>query len=79
VGPRQLTQEQITLVLGTTSAQSYGFILPNVGTGTHTVLVQAQVNTGSTSSGGGVAVSNAMLGLGSLTVESVRLVNSFSF
>jgi hypothetical protein len=74
-----LTQEQITLVLDTTSAHSYGFILPNVGTGTHTLLVQAQVNTGTSSSGGGVAISNAMFGLGSLTVESVRLVNSFSF
>jgi hypothetical protein len=74
-----LTQEQITLVLQTTSAHSYNFILLNVGTGTHTLLVQAQVNTSSTSSGGGVAVSNAMFGLGSLTVESVRLVNSFSF
>jgi hypothetical protein len=50
-----------------------------VGTGTHTLLVQAQVNTGSSSSGGGAAISNAMFGLGSLTVESVRLVNSFSF
>ena len=29
--------------------------------------------------GGGVAISNALYGLGSLTVESMRLVNSFSF
>jgi hypothetical protein len=74
-----LTQEQITLALDTTSAHSYNFILLNVGTGTHTLLVQAEVNTSATGSNGGVAISNAMFGLGSLTVESVRLVNSFSF
>ena len=74
-----LTQEQITLALDTTSAHSYNFILLNIGTGTHTLLIQAQVNTNATGSNGGVAISNAMFGLGSVTVESVRLVNSFSF
>jgi hypothetical protein len=74
-----LTQEQITLALETTSAHSYNFILVNVGTGTHTLLIQAQVNTNATGSNGGVAISNAMFGLGSVTVESVRFVNSFSF
>jgi hypothetical protein len=74
-----LTQEQITLALETTSAHSYKFILVNVGTGTHALLIQAQVNTGATGSNGGVSISNAMFGLGSVTVESVRFVNSFSF
>lgn len=74
-----LTQEQITLALETTSAHSFNFILVNVGAGTHTLLIQAQVNTNATGSNGGVAISNAMFGLGSLTVESVRFVNSFSF
>jgi hypothetical protein len=74
-----LTQEQITLALDTTSAHSYNFILLNVGAGTHTLLVQAEVNTNATGSNGGVAISNAMFGLGSVTIESVRLVNSFSF
>jgi hypothetical protein len=74
-----LTQEQITLALDTTSAHSYNFILVNVGTGTHTLLIQAQVNTNATGSNGGLAISNAMFGLGSVTVESVRFVNSFSF
>lgn len=74
-----LTQEQITLALDTTSAHSYNFILVNVGSGTHSLLIQAQVNTNATGSNGGVAISNAMFGLGSVTVESVRFVNSFSF
>jgi len=74
-----LTQEQITLALETTSAHSFNFILVNVGTGTHTLLIQAQVNTSATGTNGGVSISNAMFGLGSVTVESVRFVNSFSF
>jgi len=76
----ELTPEQITLVLDTTSAHTFNFILLNVGTGVHTVTVQARVNSDSTNvTNGGVAVSNAMFGLGSLTVDSVRLVNSFVF
>ena len=77
-----LTPEQITLVLDTTSAHSFNFILPNVGTGTHTITVQAQVNTDNTSifsnTNGGVSAANALFGLGSLTIDSVRLVNSFT-
>ncbi len=77
------TPEQIQLILDTTSAHSFNFIFLNVGTGTHTVVVQAQVDTSNTSTfangNGGVSISNAAFGLGSLTVDSVRLVNSFSF
>ena len=74
-----LTPEQITLVLDTTSAHSYNYILLNVGSGVHTLQVQAQINSDATGLNGGVAVSEAMFGLGSVTVEAVRLVNSFSF
>jgi hypothetical protein len=77
-----LTPEQITLVLDTSAAHSFNFILPNVGTGTHTITVQAEVDTTNTSifsnTNGGTSTSNAAFGLGSLTVESVRLVNSFT-
>lgn len=77
-----LTAEEITLVLDTTSAHSFNFILPNVGTGTHTIVVQAQINTDNTSiftnTNGGLSASNALFGLGSITIDSVRLVNSFT-
>ena len=50
--------------------------------GNHTLVVQAQVSTDNTSvfsnTNGGVSISNALFGLGSLTVEAVRLVNSFN-
>jgi len=77
-----LTPEEITLVLDTSSAHSFNFLLPNVGVGTHTLVVQAQVSTENTSvfstTNGGVSISNALFGLGSLTVDAVRLVNSFN-
>jgi hypothetical protein len=74
-----LTPEQITIALDTTSAHSFNFILTNVGSGTHALTVQAQVNTAATAVNGGIAIANALYGLGSLTVEADRLVNSFSF
>jgi hypothetical protein len=74
-----LTPEQITLALDTTSAHSFSFILLNVGAGTHTVQVQAQTTSNSTGSTGGVAISNALYGLGSVTIDVVRLVHDFSF
>jgi hypothetical protein len=74
-----LTPEQITLVLQTTSAHSFNFVALNVGTGTHTVKIQAQLNTSATGTNGGLASAYALYGLGSLTIDSVRLVNSFSF
>ncbi len=66
------------LILDTTSAHAYNFILLNVGTG-NTITIQAKVSSNSSGSGGAVAISDAMFGLGSVTVDSVRLVNSFSF
>ena len=74
-----LSPEQVTVALDTTSAHAFNFILVNAGSGTHTLTVQAQVNTAATAVNGGVAVANALYGLGSLTVEADRLVNSFSF
>lgn len=69
-----LTPEQITLILQTGGAHSFNFILPNVGTGNHTIAVQAALTTSTTGTDpGNVAVADALFGLGSLTVEAVRL------
>jgi len=73
------TPEQIQLILKTTSAHTFNFILLNVGTGVHTITIQAKVSSSASGSGGGVAIANALYGLGSVTIDSVRLVNSFSF
>ncbi len=67
------------LILKTTSAHSFTLIFPNVGVGSYTVVIQAAVNAGASVTGLGTAVGAAAYGLGSLTVESVRLVHDFSF
>ena len=70
----------IQLILQTTSAHSYNFIFPNVGVGTYYLSIQAAADSGAVvNTGTGSAVGGAAYGLGSLTVESVRMVHSFSF
>lgn len=67
------------LILKTTSAHTFNFIFPSVGVGMYTVQIQTAVNSDAMVSGSGTAIGAAAYGLGSLTVESVRLVHSFSF
>jgi hypothetical protein len=70
----------IDLILKTTSAHTFNFIFPNVGVGVYTVEIQAAVNAGASVAGlGGTATGAAAYGLGSVTVESVRLVHGFEF
>lgn len=70
----------IDLILNTTSANTFNFIFPNVGQGTYDVKVYAAVGSGATIiAGSGSAVGAAAFGLGSMQVESVRLVHDFSF
>lgn len=66
------------LILNTTSAHTFNFIFPNVGVGTYNVVIQAAVDA-SASATSGSAIGGAAYGLGSLTVESVRMVHDFSF
>ncbi len=69
----------LDLILKTTSAHTFNFIFPAVGQGVYTVEIQAAVNANALTSGQATAIGGAAYGLGSLTVESVRLVNDFSF
>jgi hypothetical protein len=70
----------IQLILQTTSAHGYNFIFPNVGVGTYYLSIQAAADSSAVvNTGTGSAVGGAAYGLGSLTVESVRLVHDFSF
>jgi hypothetical protein len=68
------------LVLDTTSAHTFNFIFPNVGQGTYTVQIQDAVNSSaSVPNGKGYAIAGASFGLGSVTIQTVRLVHGFSF
>ena len=76
------TAEQIDLILSTTSAHSFNFILTNVGSGTHTITVQArldagQVCTNNNSNGtGGVTCTNVNTSLGSSVAAALFGVGS---
>jgi len=67
------------LILQTTSAHTFNFIFPNVGVGVYNVAIQVAVNSEASVTGSGTAIGAAAFGLGSVTVESVRLVHNFSF
>ncbi len=67
------------LILSTTSAHTFNFIFDNVGVGVYKVSVEAAVNATQYATTGSTAVGAAAFGLGSMTVESVRLVHDFSF
>lgn len=69
----------IGLILQTTSAHTFNMIFPSVGVGTYTVSIQAAVKADGTIGGTATAIGAAAYGLGSVTVESVRLVKDFSF
>jgi hypothetical protein len=67
----QMTDEEIQLVLSTMNAASFNFGA-DVGTGVHTIAVQAMIKT-STSSQTGSASAMATIGKGSVVVTEQRL------
>ncbi len=68
-----LTPEEIGLIIGTLSANSFNFIVPDLGPGMHPVEVKAACVTGAFSQAGSAAAM-AAIGLGSVTIEEVRMV-----
>jgi len=76
------SQEQIQLILETTSAHAFNFFLINVGSGSHSVTVQVRLNSDAgtgVNTALGSSVAAAYFGLGSLTVMPVHLAPGFSF
>lgn len=65
-----LTDDEVQVLLDTMNASSFSFVLTNAGVGTQTVEVQAKIDT----SVSGNVVAEALVGLGTLSVEEVRLV-----
>lgn len=69
------TPEELELILDTTAAHHFNFILDDVGQGTHKVAMWGCINT-ATNSQAGEATARAAAGKGSLVVEEVRLVKA---
>lgn len=68
-----IAPEEIGLIIGTLSANSFNFIAPNLSSGTHTVEVKAAVVSGAFSQQGSAAAIG-VLGLGSVVIEEVRMI-----
>jgi len=69
------TSEMLALILETMAAHSFNYILADVPSGTHTITVEAMVDY--SNNGGQIAdnpATNAYIGKGSVTVESVRMI-----
>lgn len=65
--------EELELLLDTTSANHFNFVLDDVGVGTHGIQVQARIDL-SASAVAGSGEAKAVLGKGAVVVEEVRLV-----
>jgi len=65
--------EEIELIIATMSANSFNFIVPDLDAGMHTVEVFAKCSTEADSMEGDAAAV-AVIGLGSVTVQEVRMI-----
>lgn len=75
-----LTDQEIKLILETLGAHTFNFVQDNVGVGVHTLKVQFQLNKNASGDGSSSsAVAKVCGGLGSVTVESVRMGNYIEF
>jgi hypothetical protein len=69
------TPEELALILETMNANSFNFIQADLLAGTHTIEVQAKIETAHTAQAGS-ADAKATIGKGSVTVESVRMIRN---
>ena len=68
-----VTAEEIGLIIGTLSVNSFNFIVADLDAGVHTVEVSALLVT-FVASQAGSAKAKAVIGLGSVTIEEVRMI-----
>jgi len=73
--PNCVRPEELGLILETMNANSFSFIVPDLPSGTHTFQVQARINAGASAQQGS-AKARGLIGNGSVTVESVRLIRN---
>ena len=74
-----VTPETLQLILDTMAAHSFNFIAPDVSVGNHTIVVQADLSyidstDGTVLPAEAEAAADAYLGMGSVTIQEVRMV-----
>jgi len=73
LAPGEWVESDIELILRTMNANSFNFIVTDLDPGTHTVTVYGKIETAATS-GSGSASALGTIGMGSVTIEEVRMV-----
>lgn len=73
VDPTLVNAETIELILATLDAATFNFVALDVPQGVHTITVQARINTRGSAQEGEFEA-KALVGKGSMLVESVRLI-----
>jgi hypothetical protein len=72
------TPESIQLLLSTTSAHSFNFIVPGLAAGTHTIQFNVAASTDATTTSAlAGAEASVMVGVGSLTAQVVKTLTPF--
>jgi hypothetical protein len=67
-----LTDEEIRLVLSTLSAHAFNFFTYDLASGDYRITVEADPDTGTSSTDGSTASATALIGLGTIVVDEVR-------
>jgi hypothetical protein len=67
------TPEELGLILDTLEAHHFNFVIDDLGSGIHTIVVEARVTTSANWQLGSASATGAV-GKGTVTVEEVRLV-----
>jgi hypothetical protein len=75
LAPGEWVESDIELILRTMNANSFNFIVTDLDSGTHTVTVYGEIGTTATS-GSGTASALGTIGMGSVTIEEVRMVQN---
>lgn len=70
-----LTDEEIKLVLSTLSAHAFNFFTYDLVSGNYRITVEANPDTGTSSTDGSTASATALIGLGTIVVDEVRFGN----
>jgi len=73
IDPDCVRPEELGLILETMNANAFNFIMADLPSGIHNIQVQARINLGASAQAGS-ARARALIGNGSVTVESVRMI-----
>jgi hypothetical protein len=73
--PDCVQPEELELILKTMNANAFNFIVQDLGSGVHTIAVQARINLAASAQAGS-ATARGLIGKGSMVVEEVRLIKT---